>query len=159
VNRLLLLLVKFVAITAPLTWLWLEGGRQLYHEVFVELTQPMLNWFGWPNSRLGSVPQRFISYVPFLALMLIPPRITPARRFWGTLIGFGILFLSHAGFVLASIAAYTRYGETPDAIRAVFGVMLLLDSFPFILWAIICWSSLRGAVESASARIFGDSSE
>ena len=155
-NRLLLQLVKFVAVTAPLTWLWLEGGRDAYHALFIDVTHPMLVWLGWPNSQLGSVPQRFISYVPFLALMLITPRITASRRFWGTVIGFGLLFLSHVTFVLTSIIAYDRYGETPEAIKAVFGVMLLLDSFPFLVWAVICWDVIRDAIEGASDRIFAD---
>jgi hypothetical protein len=156
VNRLLLPLAKFVAVTAPLTWLWLEGGRDAYHAFFIDVTRPMLVWYGWPQSQLGSVPQRFISYVPFLALMLITPRITMTRRFWGTAIGFGLLFLSHAGFVMASIVAYTHYGETPRAIKAVFGVMLLLDSFPFLLWAVICWQVIRDTIEDASEKIFGE---
>ena len=155
-NRLLLPLAKFVAVTAPLTWLWLEGGRDAYHAVFIDVAQPMLVWLGWPQSQLGSVPQRFISYVPFLALILITPRITMARRFWGTMVGFSLLFLSHVAFVLASIIAYDRYGETPEAIKAVFGVMLLLDSFPFLLWAVICWDVIREAIEGASEKIFAD---
>ncbi len=155
-NRLLLPLAKFVAVTAPLTWLWLEGGRDAYHALFIGVTQPMLVWLGWPESQLGAVPQRFISYVPFLALMLVTPHITLARRFWGTVIGFGLLFLSHAGFVLASIIAYASYGETPQAIKAVFGVMLLLDSFPFLLWAVICWDVIRDGIAGASEKIFAD---
>ena len=58
--------------------------------------------------------------------------------------------------MLASIVAYTRYGETPEAIKAVFGVMLLVDSFPFLLWAVICWDVIRDAVEGASKKIFSD---
>ncbi len=155
-SRLLLPLAKFIAVTVPLTWLWLEGGREAYHRLFIDVAHPMLVGLGWPKSQLGSVPQRFISYVPFLALMLITPGITMSRRFWGTVIGCFLLFLSHAGFVLASIVAYDHYGETPDAIRAVFGVMLLLDSFPFILWAVICWGVIRNVVEEASGKIFRD---
>lgn len=154
-NRGLIQLAKFVAVTAPLTWVWLEGGREAYQRFFVEITHPILGAFGYPKSQLGAVPQRFISYVPFLALMLITPRISPARRVCGTAIGFGVLFLSHVVFVVASIVAYDAYGETPKAIQAVFGVMLLLDSLPFILWAVICWEVIRGVVEGASARIFG----
>jgi hypothetical protein len=134
---------------------WIEGGRDAYYRFFIDITQPILGWFGYPKSQLGSVPQRFISYVPFLALMLITPRISPARRMCGTAIGFFVLFLSHVGFVVASILAYDVYGETPKAIQAVFGVMLLLDSLPFILWAVICWEVIRGVVEGASERIFG----
>ena len=155
-SRLLLPLAKFVAVTAPLTWLWLEGGRDAYHAFFIDVTHPMLVWFGSPNSQLGTVPHRFISYIPFLALMLITPGVAISRRFWGTVIGFGLLFLSHVGFALASIAAYTHYGETPRAIKSVFGVMLLLDSLPFVLWAFICWDVIRGAIEGASRRLFAD---
>lgn len=157
-SRGLIQLAKFVAVTAPLTWLWIEGGRDAYHRFFIDVTQPILGWFGYPNSQLGAVPQRFISYVPFLALMLITPQISAARRFWGTAIGFFLLFLTHVGFVVASILAYDAYGETPRAIRAVFGVMLLLDSFPFILWIVICWEVIRDTVEGASAKIFGNRS-
>jgi len=156
VRRLSLLALEFVAITAPLTWLWIEWGREAYHEIFIEVTRPMVAWFGIPNAQLGHAPQRFISYVPFIALMVITPGLTLERRVFGTVIGFGVLFLSHAAFVLASIAAYMEYGETPRAIRAVFPVMLLLDSLPFILWAVIAHEVVREWAAKASRRIFGE---
>ena len=155
-NRVLLPLLKFVAVTVPLTWLWLEGGRDLYHQFFVPVAHPILVWFGAPNSQLGTVPQRFISFVPFLGLMILTPGLSRSRRFWGTLIGIGLLFLSHVAFVFASVAAYTAYGETPRAIRAVFPVMLMVDAFPFLVWAVVAREVVADTIGRVSQRIFAD---
>jgi hypothetical protein len=157
VRTLLIPILKLVAITVPLTWLWLEGGRDLYHQIFIHVTHPMLVWFGSPNSVLATVPQRFIGYVPFLALMLITPGLSMRRRLWGTLIGSVLLFLSHAGFALANIASYARYGETPEAIRWIFPMILLVDSMPFVLWAVIAREVLRKSLGTAAGKIFAKS--
>lgn len=153
-RTLLLLGLKLVAITVPLTWLWLEGGRALYHQIFIRVTHPMLVWFGSPNSVLATVPQRFIGYVPFLALMLTTPGLGTRRRVWGTLAGCAVLFASHAGFALANIAAYARHGETPEAIHEIFPLILLVDSLPFLLWAIISRRVLSSSLGPLAGRIF-----
>ena len=44
--RLLLVLLKIVAVSVPLTWLWLEWGREAYGKLFLELAMPIYGMFG-----------------------------------------------------------------------------------------------------------------
>jgi hypothetical protein len=145
-KRVVLLALELVAVTVPLTWLWLAWGRDAYHGVFVHLAAPLPLWFDLPSYRLIAVPQRFINFVPFLALMLVTPRLGLARRVLGTLVGFGVIVVAHLAFYVASIAVYAKHGMTPRAISALFPVLLLSDTLPFILWAIIARDVLRDAI-------------
>ena len=145
-KRVVLLTLEVVAVTIPLTWLWLAWGREAYHGVFVQLAGPVPGWFGLPSYQLITVPQRFINYVPFLALMIVTPRLSLARRTLGTIVGFGVIFLGHVAFFVVSVAVYAEHGMTPRAISALFPVLLLSDALPFILWAIIARDVLRDAV-------------
>ena len=45
-KSLLLLLLKFVALTVPLTWLWMNGGQQAYFRVYMTLARPILILLG-----------------------------------------------------------------------------------------------------------------
>ena len=145
-KRVVLLTLEVVAVTVPLTWLWLAWGREAYHGVFVQLAGPVPGWFGLPSYQLIAVPQRFINYVPFLALMIVTPRLSLARRVLGTLVGFGVIAVAHLAFYVVSVAVYAEHGMTPRAISALFPVLLLSDTLPFILWAIIARDVLRDAI-------------
>ncbi len=153
-KRIVLFTLEVVAVTIPLTWLWLVWGREAYHGVFVQLVAPLPGWFGLPSYQLIAVPQRFINYVPFLALMIATPRLSLARRVLGTLAGFGVILVGHLVFFVVSIAVYAEHGMTPRAISALFPVLLLSDSLPFILWAIIARGVLRDAVARATRSVF-----
>lgn len=155
-RRLALRFGAFIAITAVGTWLWLEGGRGDYRRFLMDVMRPMLGWLGVPNMRLGLLPHRFMSFVPFVALMLVTPDLSSSRRWWGTAIGCFVLFLSHVGFVAASVAAYSAYGSTPRAVQALFPVMLLVDSMPFIVWFVIAREVILGWVSKVTARVFAD---
>jgi hypothetical protein len=145
-KRVALLTLEVVAVTIPLTWLWLAWGREAYHVVFVQLAGPVPAWFGLPSYQLIAGPQRFINYVPFLALMIVTPRLSLAQRALGTIVGLGVIFLGHVAFFVVSIAVYAEHGMTPRAISTLFPVLLLSDTLPFILWAIIARDVLRDAV-------------
>ena len=145
-KRVVLLTLEVVAVTLPLTWLWLAWGREAYHGVFVQLAGPVPAWFGLPSYQLITVPQRFINYVPFLALMIVTPRLSLARRVLGTLVGFGVIAVAHLAFYVVSVAVYAEHGVTPRAMSALFPVLLLSDTLPFILWAIIARDVLRDAI-------------
>jgi len=156
VKRAALLTLEFIAITVPLTWLWMEWGREAYADVFNPLAAPFLAWAGYPNSQIGSIPQRFINYVPFLALMAITPRLSPMRRVFGTAIGCVAIFVGHVAFVLASIWAYARYGETPEAVARLFPALVLCDALPFVVWAVIAHRFVRDIAMRASRRVFAE---
>jgi hypothetical protein len=153
-KRVVLLTLEVVAVTIPLTWLWLAGGREAYHGVFVRVAAPLAAWLGLPSYQLIAVPQRFINYVPFLALMIVTPRLSLARRVLGTLVGFGVIGVGHLAFFVLSVAVYAEHGMTPRAISALFPALLLSDSLPFILWAVIARGVLRDAIARAARSVF-----
>ena len=154
-KRVVLLALEVVAVTLPLTWLWLAGGREAYHGVFVQLAGPVPGWLGLPSYQLITVPQRFINFVPFVALMIVTPRLSLARRVLGTLVGFGVIAVAHLAFYVVSVAVYAEHGVTPRAMSALFPVLLLSDTLPFILWAIIARDVLRDAIARTTRSAFG----
>ena len=153
-KRVVLLALEVVAVTLPLTWLWLAWGREAYHGVFVQLAAPLPAWFGLRSVQLITVPQRFINYVPFLALMIVTPRLSLARRTLGTIVGFGVIFLGHLAFFVVSIAVYAEHEMTPRAMSTLFPALLLSDWLPFILWAIIARDVLRDAIVRTTRSAF-----
>ena len=155
-KRAVVLALEFLAVTIPLTWLWMVWGREAYLEVFNPIAAPLLGWLGYPKSELATVPQRFINYVPFLGLMWVTPGLAPARRMVGTLVGCGVIFLGHVVFVYASIGAYARWGETPEAVARLFPALVLCDALPFVLWAVIAHRFVREIAGRAARRIFAE---
>ena len=49
-----LLAVEFVALSVPLTWLWIEWGREAYPQLFLKVVTPIL-----PSVRPSHLPDRF----------------------------------------------------------------------------------------------------
>ena len=85
-GRLLFLsLLKIVVLSVPVTWLWLEWGREAYGELFVNLSLPIYGFFGETSLMPAGARDRFINYLPFLILMVITPRLGWVRRIVGTL--------------------------------------------------------------------------
>lgn len=135
-NRRLLFILEVLGISIPATWLWIEWGRTLYPRIFMEIVPPILQLIGLPGFRPNQLPDRFISYVPFLVLMVVTPRLSPLRRISGTLLGFALIFLSHLAFVV-----YVFVMQESETLRArpfvnIFPAFILLDAFPIALWAL-----------------------
>lgn len=136
-KRRLLLALEVVGISVPATWLWIAWGRELYPRLFMELVPPLLVALGLPGLRPNLVPDRFISFVPFLVLMVVTPRMSALRRLLGTLAGFALIFASHLAFVL-----YVLWMQESETLRArpfvhIFPAFILLDAFPILVWALI----------------------
>lgn len=153
-KRISLLVLELLAISIPLTWLWIEWGRSAYPKLFIRLATPILGLLGLPEIHPDVLPDRFISYVPFLVLMVITPRIGVARRIAGTALGFALIFLSHVAFT-----SYVMAFEESERLRArpfvnIFPALLLLDGFPIIIWAIIAKDFVSEAASRALPRLF-----
>jgi hypothetical protein len=164
-KRRLLLALEFVAITASLGWLWIEWGRDAYVGAFVWAATPVFIVLGVRQLEVQLIADHFINFVPFLALIIVTPRLTMKRRMLGGLIGIAAIL---AGHILLSAVAYlakSRYGLTAKAFTTLFPAYLLNDSLPFILWAAVAWSQVKllasrlpfgnistSKVESGSAR-------
>jgi hypothetical protein len=135
-KTLLLLLLKFVAITAPLTWVWMNGGQQAYFKFFMSMARPLLVFMGVMGMSQSLVRDRMFNVIPFLALMLITPRLPPLKRVRGIVLGYGIIFLSQVGLCYWAYATHIRDGRTAESMSNFFPALIACDAIPFVLWAI-----------------------
>lgn len=135
-KSLLRIALEFVAITLPLTWLWMNGGQELYFRFFMRMASPILLWIGVTNFPPGLVKDRMISFIPFLALMLVTPRIPLIRRWIGIGGGFALLFVSHVALVWWAFVSFIRDGKSPESMLTYFPALVVADAMPFLLWAL-----------------------
>ena len=136
--RLLLTLLKIVAISAPLTWLWISWGREAYGKLFLQLAMPIYGLLGLTDVVPAGARDRFINYLPFLILMLITPRMSWRRRLWGSVAGFVVIFAVHLTFVyVASSALEPGRMMTTDGFLRIVPANALSDAIPFALWVVI----------------------
>ncbi len=64
-------ILKFVALTVPLTLLWKEWGRGAYGGVLHDVSGTIYRWFGLHELQPHGPRDRYINYIPFIALMLV----------------------------------------------------------------------------------------
>jgi len=131
------ILIEFVVLTVPLTWLWVMWAQDAYVALFIRAADPILAWFGIEQLAHSPAEERFVNYVPFLVLMVITPGLSLRRRLGGIGIGFLLIFLCHIGVVAVEHLAHTKHRLTPDPFSTVFPAAMFTDAFPFILWAIL----------------------
>lgn len=147
--RIFLGVLAFVVLTVPLTWLWVAGVQDTYTDVFSTVAGPLLHAAGVVDVPESPARKRFISYVPFLVLMAITPRLSLQRRVLGLLLGLPAIFLCHVGLVLVESFAESGGRPTQDAFSTVFPAAMFADAFPFILWALIANRVLRDVLGGA----------
>jgi hypothetical protein len=146
--RLLVALLKIVAVSAPLTWLWIEWGRDAYGTLFAKLALPIYGLLGLTELVPAGARDRFINYLPFLILMIVTPRLSIRRRILGTTIGFVVIFLVHVAFVYVASSALQQDGSamSPQGFVRIVPANVLSDSIPFVLWVIFArefvWESV-----------------
>jgi hypothetical protein len=137
------MVLEFFGLTVPLTWVWLQWGREAYYRAFVKVSRPILIALGVTGVRRDLVHDRFINYLPFLALMVVTPGLSLRRRVVGSLVGCFVLYLGHIGLTYASFLTFIKHGPTRDSMSNYFPALMLSDALPFILWAIIANDLLR----------------
>ncbi len=146
--RVLLTLLKIVAISAPLTWLWIEWGRDAYGDLFFNLAMPIYGLLGLTDVVPEGARDRFINYLPFLILMLITPDMSWRRRLSGIAIGFGVIFCVHLIFVYVASSATITGGRrmTTHGFMRIVPANALSDSIPLLLWVLFAkdfvWQSV-----------------
>jgi hypothetical protein len=145
-----------VAVSAPLTWLWIAWGREAYGRLFFELAMPIYGLLGLTTLVPEGARDRFINYLPFLILMLVTPRLTLKRRVVGTLVGFFVIFLAHLVFVyVASEGIGGSTKMTPTRFMRIVPANTMSDSIPFVLWVLIAreflWESVGGMFKAPEA--------
>ncbi len=147
-RRFLLLTFEFLAITVPLGWLWIEWGRNAYLKLFVTVAEPVFLFIGVTTLKPQLVIDHFINYVPFIVLMVITPKLSVKRRIVGIAVGITVLFLGHIGLMSLAYVATSNYGLTQKAFSVLFPGLLVNDSLPFILWAIIASGWFKEVITS-----------
>lgn len=147
--RGLILLIEFIAITAPLTWLWMNGGQEAYMAFFKDVARPVLTALGVTNYPPSAVRDRFIGFVPFIALMLITPGLEWSKRIGGILIGIPIIVLCQMALVFAVFKVVVQGGGwNSDTKTALFPFTVMFDAVPLLLWAIFAHEYLGGLLKS-----------
>jgi hypothetical protein len=98
---------------------------------------------GVTGVRRDLVHDRFINYLPFIALMVITPGLSRRRRWIGGLIGCFVLYLGHVGLTYASFLAFVQHGQSPESMQNLFPAYIVSDAMPLLLWAVIANEWLR----------------
>ena len=141
--RPLFIFLEFVVLSVALTWLWMAWAQEAYTLFFEWLAGPVLRAIGIGSVADSPAAKRFISYVPFLVLMVITPSMNLRRRLTGTAVGVLLIFLCHVGVVAVEHLAQTRHRPTSDPFSTVFPAAMFTDALPFLLWAIIAKDFVR----------------
>jgi hypothetical protein len=132
--------VKFLAISLPLTWLWWSGGKTAYAQWFREVSAPLYTLFG-----LDGLPaparERYVHMIPFIALMFATPGLTLARRLGVTSLGLFLTFLVQVVTNWIAVSQGGKWGPLPPPVAA------FSDALPFTLWAL----NARGLLPSPKA--------
>jgi hypothetical protein len=141
-KQALLFLVKFVCLTAPFVWLWHEGGWSVYHAFYHPIAEAIYEWLGFEGVA-APARDRFVNLIPFLALMILTPKLSVRRRLVGTAIGLAILIAMH---IAVNLTAH------PVTLKLPRPVSLALDAAPFVLWVVIANELLRDFMRSAGVK-------
>ncbi len=137
-GRYLLPAIKIVGISVPVTWAWLEWGRDAYGHFFTQIAIPVFGFLGYTNLLPEGARDRFINYLPFLILMIVTPRMSWLRRWGGIAVGFIVIFVFHLIFVFVFDLAFPRPNQmTEEGYPTFLPAMLVSDSIPFVLWIVI----------------------
>ena len=141
---LLRVALSFVLITLPLTWLWLEGGAQEYLGFLRAVGDFVYGLLGIDGVQIRA-RARYMNLIPFVALVLVTPRLGLARRSIGLLVGLVILVLSHVAF------SYLLYRSR----HVVYGPALIniSDALPLALWAVIARELVWETVKRAGSHV------
>jgi len=136
-KQLLWLLLEFIAITLPCTWLWLIWGEEAYWQAFRQTARPFMGWLGVTHMSPGLVKSHFVAIVPFLALVAITPGLTWRRRLVGSALGLVAIYASQILLVKAAFEAFLRHGQDASSGARYFPAVVFVDAVPFVLWAVI----------------------
>jgi hypothetical protein len=129
-RRLLWFALSVVALTGPLTWLWVNGGREWYGWSLAPVANAVYALLGLDGVRFFP-RDRYINQVPFAALVLLTPGLSARRRFAG--LALGVLAI----FALQMTVNAIALRGAPEATSLPAGLSILSDAAPFVLWALV----------------------
>ena len=129
--KAVVIIFAFVVISIGLTWVWNEWLRALYAEFFRTVATTIYDAIGLGHARVAAFRQRYINFVPFVALVLVTPGLTFRRRFVG--LGLGLVTIS-VGHVILNLTALLQPGGSLPIVAS-----LISDSFPFLVWFVVAF--------------------
>jgi len=133
-----LFLVKFIAVTAPLTWLWQSWGRAAYRSIHAPAAHAVFDLLAIEHVRTPG-RQRFIDLIPFVGLLLLTPRMSLRRRLLGLLSGLLALFILHI---------FSQLWADPKTRLLPLWAKTILDAAPFALWVVIAHEYVRELLQN-----------
>lgn len=143
-----LIVVSFVVISVGLAWIWQESLRYHYGELFTNVALKLHGALGLGHAPIAGLRQRYINFVPFIALLLVTPGLALRRRSVGLIVGLAIISVSHLALNLTALM-------TPGPSIPVLAA-LLSDTFPFLIWFIVAFpvvsKFLPGAGEAKATK-------
>ena len=105
----------FFALTLPLTWLWMEWGRDPYARFLIGLAEQLFEIGRSGGAARGSAAgARFVSVVPFVVLMAVTPGLSWRRR----LLGKGDEGVMHKVFAAVPLPGVEAQGRRVLAVEA-----------------------------------------
>jgi hypothetical protein len=144
VNRAkaVLVVVSFVVISIGLTWIWHESVRALYGQLFTSVALKLHGALDLGHAPIAGLRQRYVNFVPFVALLLVTPGLALRRRLTGLCVGIFTISISHLAVNLTALM-------TPGPSIPVL-VALLSDTFPFLIWFIVAFPVLAKFMPGAT---------
>ena len=103
--------LSFALISVPLTWLWINGGDVEYLNFLRKLGRHVFEFLGIERVRIIQ-RSRYMNLIPFVALVLVTPRLGLPRRAIGLVAGLVTLVASHLAFSYVTFRA-RRLGYSP----------------------------------------------
>jgi hypothetical protein len=129
VKKALWFILKFLAVSLPLTWLWWSGGKATYGQCFREVSAPFYTLFGLEGMP-APARERYVHMIPFIALMLATPALTLKRRFGVMGLGLVLTFVVQLVANAIAVSMGGKWGPLPPPVAAV------SDALPFTLWVL-----------------------
>jgi len=145
-NKALLRILAFAAITLLLTWLWEEGGRLQYGHFLKRVAPPIYDALGFEGARVGAFRQRYVNFIPFVGLVLVTPRLSLRRRVLGLALGLFALLCGHLALNL------TETG-TGRARHLPLVPSLVSDTLPFLVWLVVAAPALAHWLPAAGSAV------
>jgi hypothetical protein len=142
--QIALMVIAFVIISIGLTWLWNEWLSGLYGRFFTTIAPPIYDAIGLGHARAPGLRQRYINFVPFVALILVTRGLTLRRRTIGLLAGLITISISH---LLLNLTALIQPGPALPVMASV-----VSDAFPFLVWFVVAYPAISNLIPGASTK-------
>jgi len=130
------LLLRFVAVTVPLTGLWLAYDEAVWR-LFIALARPLLIAIGAVQFPPSAVREATVLYVPFLGLLAATPDLSWRRRLYGLALGLLGIFLSHVALGWWASICFADGARGQEAYGRFLPGLTLVQGMPLFAWLVV----------------------